>query len=55
MQTSFSTIRTVAHTPKITAILKLPKLALCSLAAITTYSLKGRVRVGKKVDIQNTS
>ncbi len=29
MQTSLSTIRTVAHNLKITAILKLPKLALC--------------------------
>ncbi len=31
IQTSFSTIRTVAHNLKITAILKLSKLALCPL------------------------
>jgi hypothetical protein len=41
MQTSFSTIRTVTHNFQITAILKLPKLALCPLAAITTQSRKG--------------
>ncbi len=41
MQTSSSTIRTVAHHLQITAILKLPKLALCPLSAITTQSLGG--------------
>jgi len=39
MQTSFSIIRTVTHNLRITAILKLPKLALCPLSAITTQSL----------------
>ena len=42
MQTSFSTIRTVTYNFQITAILKLPKLALCPLAAITTQSLRAR-------------
>jgi hypothetical protein len=41
MQTSFSTVRTVVHTLKIIAILRLQKLALCPLAAITTQSLVG--------------
>jgi hypothetical protein len=44
MQTPFSTIRTVAHHLKITAILKLPKLVLSPLAAITTQSQRGGVR-----------
>jgi len=34
MQTSFSTIRTVAHNLQRTVILKLPKLALCPLAPL---------------------
>jgi hypothetical protein len=34
MQTSLSTIRMVAHNLKITAILKLPKLALCPLSPL---------------------
>jgi hypothetical protein len=38
MQTPFSTVRTVAHNLKIIAILKLQKLALCPMAAITTQS-----------------
>jgi hypothetical protein len=41
MQTPFSTVRTVAHNLEIIAILKLQKLALCPLAAITTQSLWG--------------
>jgi hypothetical protein len=40
-QTSSSHIRTVAHHLQITAILKLPKLALCPLSTITTQSLGG--------------
>jgi hypothetical protein len=44
MQTSFSTIRTVAHHLKITAILKLLKRVLSPLAAITTQSQRGGVR-----------
>jgi hypothetical protein len=44
MQTSFSTIRTVAHHLKINAILKPPKLVLSPLAAITTQSQGGGVR-----------
>jgi hypothetical protein len=36
IQTSFSIIRTVTHNLQRTAILKLPKLALCPLSAITT-------------------
>jgi hypothetical protein len=42
MQTQFSTVRTVAHNLKIIAILKLPKLALCPLPAITTQSPRER-------------
>jgi len=34
MQTSLSTFRMVAHNLKITAILKLPKLALCPLSPL---------------------
>jgi hypothetical protein len=45
MQTPFLTIRTVAHNLKIIAILKLPKLALCPLPAITTQSPRGEGRV----------
>jgi len=43
MQPSLSTFRMVAHNLKITAILKLPKLALCPLSPvpITTQSLEG--------------
>jgi hypothetical protein len=41
MQTSFSTIRTVTHNLRITAILKLLKLALCPLSAIATQSQGG--------------
>jgi hypothetical protein len=40
MQTSLSTIRMVAHNLKITAILKLPKLALCPLSPLR-HSLAG--------------
>src|SRR4030067_3825312 len=40
MQTSLSTIRMVAHNLKITAILKLPKLALCPLPPLR-HSLSG--------------
>jgi len=48
MQTSFSTIRTVAHNLQITAILKLPKLALCPLPAhYNTVSSWGRVGEGE--------
>jgi hypothetical protein len=42
MQTSLSTIRMVAHNLKITAILKLPKLALCPCLHYDTASLRGR-------------
>jgi len=42
MQTSFSIIRPVTHNLRITAILKLPKLAFCPLSAITTQSLGGQ-------------
>ncbi len=41
IQTSYSTIRTVTHHFQRTAILKLPKLALCPLPAITTQSPRG--------------
>jgi hypothetical protein len=46
IQRSFSIIRTVAHNLQITAILKLPKLALCPLSVIMTQSHgeRGRVR-----------
>jgi len=41
METSFLTIRMVAHHFQITAIRKLPNLALCRLPAIVTQSLDG--------------
>jgi hypothetical protein len=41
MQTPFSTVRTVTYNLKIIAILKLQKLALCLLPAITTQSHRG--------------
>jgi hypothetical protein len=46
MHTSLSTIRMVAHNLKITAILKLPKLALCPLSPLrhSLWGERGRVR-----------
>jgi hypothetical protein len=41
MQTPFSTIRMVAHTLEIIAILKLPKPALCLLPTAMRQSYRG--------------
>jgi len=46
MQTSFSTLRPVPHNLYRTAILKLPKLALCPFPAIMKQSLEGEDGVG---------
>jgi hypothetical protein len=50
MKRSSPTTRMRGHNPQITAILKLSKLAVCSLPAITTQPLEGEERVGEEVN-----
>jgi hypothetical protein len=48
MPTSSSTIRIVNHNLQRTAVLKLPKLALCPSSTITKQSLEGEGKWGVK-------